>query len=297
MGRNTKLENVVNSEANLLSLEEELSLFKRIKKGDEKALHTLVLCHQHMVDQMAESRARRFPVNQEILNDYKQAGYIGLYKATETWNASAGRFRAYARSFVHGEMVDVQWGRNLIAVPESMRKNSTKFHNAEREILNSGMELSMVDLAGKSGLSVKQTNEMASYLEDRDSLAKGGLDELSYDVIQNVDSISPEEELTESEVSVPDRIWEFTEQEVGFVIPKVATYLTEEASELVDIPTGKDYSIAVRQADRCIRRRQVFLNGSRGKFDFSSLDTLRKETLGIEVYDHRRIWKDGVDQP
>jgi len=89
-----------------LTLEDEISLYKRIKKGDEKAREELILANRGLVYMIANVYFRRVePFSSIQHNDLVSEGQIGLMKAVERYDPKKcikgrGKFSTYARWWI-----------------------------------------------------------------------------------------------------------------------------------------------------------------------------------------------------
>ena len=165
------------SAISLLTAEEEKELALKAIAGDLTARNKLVEANLRLV----VSLAKHYQGCGMSLQDLIQEGNIGLIKAVEKFDVSKGfRFSTYAAWWINqtiGRAIADQ--SKTIRVPVHMTENINKLRKASRELTVSlGHEPTVEDIAEALKVSVKEVEEIKSYMTDVTSLdVKVGEDE------------------------------------------------------------------------------------------------------------------------
>lgn len=100
---------------------------------------------------------------------------------------------------------------------------------------------------------------------------------------------------TEEQVHI-EKAWEFLEEEIGFINPRMALFFQKKWSN--DAPERLARFLEKNNSpDRCYRRRLVFANGARGKLDAQALQEKLKYSNDAGSYNRRKTWKDFCKPP
>ena len=117
------------SKFELLSKEEEVELFKRIKKGDTKARDKIIEANQRYVF----SAAKKYNTGDKLM-DLVQEGNLGLIMAIEKYDPDMGtRFLSYARYFIDREINLYLINKNLLIKKSNNNKTIYKI-NKEKNL-------------------------------------------------------------------------------------------------------------------------------------------------------------------
>ncbi len=117
----------------VLSNEEKMDLFEKIKKGDKEARETFIGGNLRLV----LSVIQRFNNRGENLDDLFQIGCIGLIKAIDNFDTSHNvKFSTYAVPMIIGEIRRYLRDNNQIRVSRSMRDIAYKTLKAKEEYIN-----------------------------------------------------------------------------------------------------------------------------------------------------------------
>jgi RNA polymerase primary sigma factor len=119
----------------LLSAAEEVSLARRIGRGDLKAREMMIECNLGLVRAVARSyRGRGVP-----FDDLVQEGTVGLMRAVERFDPCRGvKFSTYAVWWIRRSMFDALAGSNVIRIPSKAKQQLAAVRRVEAEFERSG---------------------------------------------------------------------------------------------------------------------------------------------------------------
>ena len=143
----------------LLTAEEEVSLAKRIERGDKEAKDKMINSNLRLV----VSIARKYQGNQVALLDLIQEGILGLIRATEKFDWRRGyKFSTYATWWIRQAIErGVANKAREIRIPVHVAQRERKIGRAERDLTNKlGRRPTDKEIADQSEISVKQLREV-----------------------------------------------------------------------------------------------------------------------------------------
>jgi len=261
-------------------------LIRRGREGDDRAREELWLLLQPYVRSIVnrQLRDRKDDMHDDLVN----AGNKGLLDAYQKFDASKMiKFTTYAWKHVWKAIDIEKWV--LRGLDEELAKYASTVVKAKHTIEESRkINPNVKEIAESCGVASDKVDRIVSFLDARFiHIEKESDDGSTYDWLSETD-IWKEKQQEESAIK---RVWEFQEEDIGFIIPKIATYLQGKWKK-DDPERERRFVESIGGPDRCFRRRLVFANGSRGKLDVSALEEIHKYSSGAGVYDQRKAWKD-----
>jgi len=181
----------------LLTPEEEISLSRRVQKGDKKARESMIRSNLRLVI----SIAKRY-VNLGVpLSDLIEEGNIGLMKGVEKFDPERGfRFSTYAAWWIKQGIsrAIIDQGK-MIRVPVYMNEEILKYKKAIEALIHKLKRRPRVgEIAKKLGVSVKKVRELEKSIAKMSSLdapiREDGEGQIK-DIIEDETLISPDEQL------------------------------------------------------------------------------------------------------
>lgn len=181
----------------LLTPEEEISLAKRIQKGDEEARHRMIRSNLRLVI----SIAKRY-INLGVpLSDLIEEGNIGLMKSVEKFDPDRGfRFSTYAAWWIKQGIsrAIIDQGK-MIRVPVYMNEEILKYKKCVEHLTHKLARKPRVgEIAKKLRVSVDRVRELEGSIAKMSSLdapiGEDGEGQIS-DIIEDKNAASPDEEL------------------------------------------------------------------------------------------------------
>jgi DNA-directed RNA polymerase specialized sigma subunit len=252
------------------------TLIQRGKEGDALARNKLRSLLQPFVRSIVHSQIRSR--EQGMFEDLVDAGNRGLLDAYERFNvARKNKFTTYAYMFVW-KAIDVEkWV--IRGLDEKLARDASAVLKAKY--------VTVIEIAEKAGVAPEKVDRIVHFLNVTFvQIERKSSDGSLYDWLSEEDV---QAEIEEKTVTI-DRAWEFEEEDIGFIYPMIASYLIRRWKE-DDPERQKRFAAAIEGPDRCLRRRLVFTNGSRGMIDVYALEQINKYSTGAGVYDRRWVWK------
>ncbi len=146
MANKVEICGVNTSKLPVLSNDEKMALFEKIKQGDMKARETFIGGNLRLV----LSVIQRFNNRGENVDDLFQIGCIGLIKAIDNFDTSHNvRFSTYAVPMIIGEIRRYLRDNNSIRVSRSMRDIAYKTLKAKEEYISKHSKEPTVDELAK----------------------------------------------------------------------------------------------------------------------------------------------------
>ena len=130
----------------VLSNDEKIALFEKIKQGDKEARETFIGGHLRLV----LSVIQRFSNRGENMDDLFQIGCIGLIKAIDNFDTSHNvKFSTYAVPMIIGEIRRYLRDNNQIRVSRSLRDIAYKALKAKEEFISKNSKEPTIDELAK----------------------------------------------------------------------------------------------------------------------------------------------------
>jgi DNA-directed RNA polymerase specialized sigma subunit len=315
----------------IFAKEEEEELIKRAKNGDNYAREELwkklqPLIRKIVADAIIENVREYF----DDLVQEGNRGLLKAFEKYDLLNPEGARLSTYARKFIWEKVDRAKW-RYIGAPDAMVSSISTVYKAKNTLEKQGVKNPDVSEIARKAKVSIKKTKEILDFLNNRfyhierdsedgspyDWLSKEGTNNACEDEeglhdnglpnedtgdpwendeggspddrVANVDTCDPCEEIEEN-VASSERAWEFKDEDIGFINPRIAKHLTEKWQK-VDIDRCKQFVSAIEGPARCLNRRLVLSNGSRGMLDLTILKEINKFASGLDVYDRRWAWK------
>ena len=144
----------------LLTAAEEVSLAKRIERGDLEAKERMIESNLRLVFAIARSyRGRGVP-----FADLVQEGSVGLIRAVERFDHRRGlKFSTYAAWWIRRSVLDAVAGAQVIRIPAKASQQLSAVRRAEAELERLGRrQASNAAIAARTGLSPHTVRSLRS---------------------------------------------------------------------------------------------------------------------------------------
>lgn len=138
----------------ILSNDEKVELFKRIKEGDQEAREKYIKGNLRLV----LSVIKRFSASNENADDLFQIGCIGLMKAIDNFNTELNvKFSTYAVPMIIGEIRRYLRDNNAIRVSRSLRDTAYKAIYAKENYVKKNLrEPTIMEIAEEIGIDKEE---------------------------------------------------------------------------------------------------------------------------------------------
>jgi len=195
------------SKASLISVDEEITLARRIKLGDRKALVMLIQSNLRFVVSVAKQYQNQGLTLPDLINE----GNLGLIKAAERYDETRGfKFISYAVWWIRQSILQaIAEQSRIVRLPLNKIGNLTKINKAftklEQDFQREPMPEEIAELLKLQIKIVKEAMESASFhlSTDAPQQYQSDGDEITlYDTLINVESQSPDLSLINSSLKI-----------------------------------------------------------------------------------------------
>jgi len=195
------------SKASLISVDEEITLARRIKLGDRKALVMLIQSNLRFVVSVAKQYQNQGLTLPDLINE----GNLGLIKAAERYDETRGfKFISYAVWWIRQSILQaIAEQSRIVRLPLNKIGNLTKINKAftklEQDFKREPMPEEIAELLKLQIKIVKEAMESASFhlSTDAPQQYQSDGDEITlYDTLINVESQSPDLSLINSSLKI-----------------------------------------------------------------------------------------------
>jgi RNA polymerase primary sigma factor len=181
---------------NLISVDEEITLARRIKEGDRKALGTLIQSNLRFVVSVAKQYQNQGLTLPDLINE----GNLGLIKAAERYDETRGfKFISYAVWWIRQSILQaIAEQSRIVRLPlnkiGSLSKINKAFTKLEQDFQREPMPEEIAELLKLQIKIVNEALETANFHVSADApLRESDGDEITlYDTLINVESPSPD---------------------------------------------------------------------------------------------------------
>jgi RNA polymerase primary sigma factor len=136
----------------LLSAAEEVSLAKRIERGDLGAKAEMIECNLRLVLAIARPYCGRGVPYEDLV----QEGTVGLVRAVEKFDHRRGlKFSTYAVWWIRRSLLVAIGAERTIRIPSSAAQQLAAIQRAEAELRRDGTSVSSESIAERSGLGLR----------------------------------------------------------------------------------------------------------------------------------------------
>ncbi len=227
----------------VLSREEEAELCRRIRKGDDEALESLVNSNLRFVISVAKRyRSKGLP-----FADLISEGNLGLIEAAKRFDETKGyRFISYAVWWIRQSILLALSKKSRIVTPPINHVDDLQRLGRERDALSQklGREPTYEEILSESGISRKRTEKTISLAKKNLSLEKS----ISKDGGFSLSDIIMDDDPPIDEVFISNELRNLIEKSLGDLDPRQADILAlhfgiggEEPKSLSEI--GRKYGI------------------------------------------------------
>jgi len=197
----------------VLTNEEKLMLFKKIKSGDKKAREQFVQGNLRLV----LSVIQKFSNRGENADDLFQVGCIGLMKSIDNFDLSQNvKFSTYAVPMIIGEIRRYLRDNNSIRVSRSLRDTAYKALSIKEKLMaKNEMEPSIEEIAKEMGMEKEEVVFALDAIQEPVSLFEPVYND-GTDAIFVMDQLSDEKSLDENwleEISLREAMKKLNERE------------------------------------------------------------------------------------
>ena len=228
-----EIANVNTANIKVLSLDEQIELFKRYQSGDALAKEELINGNLKLV----LSVLKNFTLRAIDLDDLFQVGVIGLIKAIDNFDLKHEvRFSTYAVPMILGEIKRYLRDNSSLRISRSIKDLAYKALRVKEELtFKNNKEPSVVEIASELNLPEWEVSQALNSLKDTVSMfepiySDGG------DVIYLADQLSNDESIydLETKIALKKALMEIKDKEKYIIIQRymIGRTQTELAEEI-----------------------------------------------------------------
>ncbi|MFA6422035.1 MAG: sigma-70 family RNA polymerase sigma factor [Candidatus Buchananbacteria bacterium] len=201
----------------LLTTEEEISLAKRIERGDIEARQKLIKSNLRLV----VSIAKKFTGKNMSLLDLIQEGNIGLFRGADKFDYHRGyKFSTYAtwwiRQAITRSLADQS---RTIRIPVHMVENINKFQQIERRLVQDlGREPMPEEIAAEMGEDIDKVNHIIKISQETISLGTPVGDDSEDSILE--DFIEDQKTITPDRVAALQILRDYVSQVISELTPR-----------------------------------------------------------------------------
>ncbi len=181
----------------LISAEEEVSLAKKIKKGDEKALISLINANLRFVVSVAKQYQNQGLSLPDLINE----GNLGLIKAAQRFDETRGfKFISYAVWWIRQSILQALAEQSrIVRLPlnkiGSINKVNNAFAKLEQEFQREPTPIEISEIIDLAPKEIKEALRVSSRHVSMDAPLRPDEENTLYDVLLASDSLSPDAKL------------------------------------------------------------------------------------------------------
>jgi len=194
---------------NLLEIDDEVILARRMKNGDHKAFEKLITANLRFVISVAKQYQNRGLILSDLINE----GNIGLIKAAERFDDTRGlRFISYAVWWIRQSiLLGISENARIVRIPVNRSNPITKVTNAfaklEQEFHREPLPEEIAELLNFQIQVVEETLQISDFPVSIDAPIYEDSENTMVDILVNDDAISPDKNLVNNSLKIEiDRV-------------------------------------------------------------------------------------------
>jgi len=194
---------------NLLEINDEVILARRMKNGDHKAFEKLITSNLRFVVSVAKQYQNRGLILSDLINE----GNIGLIKAAERFDDTRGiRFISYAVWWIRQSiLLGISENSRIVRIPANKSNPITKVSNAfaklEQEFHRDPLPEEVAELLHFQVRVVEETLQIANFPVSIDAPIYQDSENTMVDTLVNIDAVSPDKNLLNNSLKIEvDRV-------------------------------------------------------------------------------------------
>ena len=252
----------------LLKAEEEISLSKRIQKGDEQARKAMIRANLRLVINIA----KRYMYLGIPLLDLVEEGNLGLMKAVEKFNHKRGfRFSTYAAWWIRQSITrSISEQGKMIRVPVYMNELIAKWKKTKEHLSQKNKYIpSNEQIAKKMGITDDKMDQINFWLSSTTSSLEAPIGEEEgqvIDLVEDENSISPDTGITD----------EMNKERMSGLLGRMSEREKQVLDMRFGLVSGKSHTLAVVAKKLGVSRERV------RQIEEEALRKLRKFALAQE---------------